>query len=50
MTNTMTIARTSANDTRQEASMAEICIGAIMAVATIAGIWGVVSLMIKSIA
>jgi len=50
MTNTMTIARTAANDTRQEASMAEICIGTIMAVATIAGLWGAVSLMIRWIA
>jgi len=50
MTNTMTIAQTAANDTRHEATMAEICIGTIMAVGTIAGIWGVVSLMIRYLA
>ena len=32
---------------KQEMSKAEICFGALMAIAAIAGMWGVVSLMIS---
>ena len=32
---------------KTETSMAEVCFGALMAIAAIAGIWGAVSLMIS---
>ncbi|KPK27644.1 MAG: hypothetical protein AMJ61_04880 [Desulfobacterales bacterium SG8_35_2] len=42
-----TIAQENVQTTRKEMSKAEICFGALMAIAAIAGMWGVVSLLIS---
>ncbi len=42
-----TVAQENVEIQKQEMSKAEICFGAIMAIAAIAGMWGVVSLMIS---
>ena len=42
-----TVAQENVETQKQEMSKAEICFGAIMAIAAIAGMWGVVSLMIS---
>ena len=42
-----TIAQENIQTTRKEMSKAEICFGALMAIAAIAGMWGVVSLLIS---
>lgn len=46
-TNTTTADRTEQITETQETSTAQICFGAIMATASIAGIWGAVSLLIS---
>ena len=43
----VTIAQDEVQTTKKEMSKAEICFGAIMAIASIVGIWGVVSLLIS---
>jgi hypothetical protein len=42
-----TVTQENVETQKQEMSKAEICFGAIMAIAAIAGMWGVVSLMIS---
>ena len=42
-----TVAQENAETQKKEMSKAEICFGALMAIAAIAGMWGVVSLMIS---
>ena len=42
-----TIAQENVQTQKTEMSKAEICFGAIMAIAAIAGMWGVVSLLIS---
>jgi hypothetical protein len=42
-----TVAQENVETTRKEMSKAEICFGALMAIAAIAGMWGVVSLLIS---
>ena len=42
-----TIIQETADTQKAEMSKAEICFGALMAIAAIAGIWGVVSLLIS---
>ena len=42
-----TVAQENVETQKQEMSKAEICFGAIMAIAAIAGMWGIVSLMIS---
>ena len=41
-----TVVRETVETERKEMTKAEICFGALMAIAAIAGMWGVVSLMI----
>ena len=51
MTNTATIERTEEIRTNNEtATRMEICLGALMGISAIAGMWGVVSLMIRFMA
>jgi len=42
-----TVAQENIETQKKEMSKAEICFGAMMAIAAIAGMWGVVSLMIS---
>ena len=42
-----TVAQENTETQKKEMSKAEICFGALMAIAAIAGMWGVVSLMIS---
>ena len=42
-----TVTQENVETQKQEMTKAEICFGAIMAIAAIAGMWGVVSLMIS---
>lgn len=42
-----TIAKESTQTRKTEMSKAEICFGALMAIAAIVGMWGIVSLMIS---
>ena len=42
-----TIAQDDVQTTKKEISKAEICFGALMAIASIVGMWGVVSLLIS---
>ena len=42
-----TVAQENVETQKKEMSKAEICFGALMAIAAIAGMWGVVSLMIS---
>ena len=42
-----TVAQETVETQKKEMSKAEICFGALMAIAAIAGMWGVVSLMIS---
>ena len=42
-----TVVQENAKTQRTEMSKAEICFGALMAIAAIAGMWGVVSLLIS---
>lgn len=45
--NTITAERTEQNTETRETSTAQICFGALMATASIAGLWGAVSLLIS---
>ena len=45
--NVTTVVQENAETQRTEMSKAEICFGALMAIAAIAGMWGVVSLLIS---
>jgi hypothetical protein len=42
-----TVAQETVETQKKEMSKAEICFGALMAIASIAGMWGVVSLLIS---
>ena len=47
MTTTTTATREQATETQTKTTATEICFGAFMGIAAIAGIWGAVSLMIN---